>query len=100
MESYTWTRSGTHFSIVPFFLRPRNRFRLVLRSSPVKVAFQLLLSQKKRIGKVSDLAELVIKFRMGERLVCDLARFVVDSLSCRREAFFKLSVRDILPTDL
>ena len=81
-------------------LRPRNRFRLALRSAPVQVAFQLLLSGRKRIGTVSDLAELVIKCRMNERLVCDLARFVVDSLSCRQQAFRKLSVRDILPTDL
>ena len=74
---------------------PRNQFRLALRSHPELVTFPIL--KRTREPTVSDLANLVIRCRKDERLICDLARFVVDSLSCRQQAFRKLSVRDVLP---
>ena len=76
---------------------PRQRFQLALRASPNKVEFKPL-KQRNRLTISSDLASLVLKCRSDEQLVCDLARFVVDSLSCRQQAFRKLDVRDIFPT--
>ena len=76
----------------------RNRFRLALRSKPLPVVSRLLQSTKlKRTATVTDLATLVVHCRKDEHLICDLARFVVDSLTSRQLAFRKLSVRDILP---
>ena len=74
---------------------PRSQFRLALRSHPELVTFPIL--KRTREPTVSDLATLVIRCRKDERLICDLARFVVDSLSLRQQAFRKLSVRDLLP---
>ena len=76
---------------------PRQRFQLALRASPNKVVLKPL-KQRNRLTISSDLASLVLKCRSDEQLVCDLARFVVDSLSCRQQAFRKLDVRDIFPT--
>ena len=75
---------------------PRNRFRLALRASP---GVSLPISVTRRRKPTSkDLATFLIKCRTDERLVRELARFVVDSISNRQRAFRKLSVRDILPT--
>merc|ERR1719316_1305974 len=56
--------------------KPRNRFRLALRSFPTEFkAFwrKLDSSQPERNVVSTDLATLVIKCRMDERLVCELA---------------------------
>ena len=107
---FCWVRKGvktydsewhTCFSC-PISKNPRNRFRLALRSFPINkfnsIRRKLATSQLERKTVSTDLATLVIKCRKDERLVCELARFVVDSIACRQRAFRKLSVRDIFPT--
>ena len=77
---------------------PRKRFRLAVQSFPSAVIFQPQTVRRRRIAIVSDLATLVEQCRKGEPMVEELARFVVDSMKCRQQAFRKLSVREIFPT--
>ena len=69
-----------------------------MQSFPSEVTFQPQTVRRRRTAIVSDLAILVEQCRKDERMVGELARFVVDSMKCRQQAFRKLSVRDIFPT--